>query len=192
MHTPLLSNAPLFDWFSEGIAEADTALGARLTADARLYLSRMLTERARLDDDAPDTLVELLATAAEAPPGTRARLCREAGDRALHVLGYFRQSLFRRHITPSYYADLGASAYDQARTLLDRFFAHAMADVLDELATRFGVAVRVVERVRQRADASPDPIGRLLGAWERDHDPKAADRLRALGILVPRGPVAES
>jgi hypothetical protein len=46
--------------------------------------------------------------------------------------------------------------------------------------------------VRQRADASPDPIGRLLGAWERDHDPKAADRLRALGILVPRGPVAES
>lgn len=192
MNQPLVCNTHLFDWFSTEVAEADDHLGHRLSPDARLYVARMLAERARHDEEAPGTMVELLAAAVEAPPGTRARLCREAGDRALHVLGYFRESLDRRNVAADYYAEVGSAAYSQARALLDRFFAHAMADVLEELARRFGHAVRVVEAVRGKTDAAPDPVARLLAAWEQHRDPIDADRLRALGILVPRGPTPDA
>ncbi len=194
MTDKLVCDTPLFDWFEEEVTVADRSLGIRLSAEARFYLSQMLTERGRTHHgvEPPDTLVELFLAASDAPPGTRARLCREAGDRALHVLGYFRESLVRRNVAPSYYADLGAQGYDQAHLVLERFFASSLSDVLDELAKRFRDAVRVVGAVREKVDSRPDPVQRLLVDFDTSPSAITAERLRDLGILVPRGRIPEA
>ena len=178
----------LFDYFQERVEDAKRQRSlAALSDDATLYLASMLAERARSDRPAPpeQTLAELHASAASAPPASQIRQYRELGDRALYLLGYFRENVARRSVGVSYYEDMGSAAYHRVDLGFKRWFADAFGQVFHELAERFRECVGVLEHVRGVAD-EPGSLPRLLDEWQRTGSEDAAARLRRLGVLIPK------
>lgn len=143
----------LFDYFNARVENAKADSGLDISNDTALYLAQLLADRARTDRPAPpfETLAELHGHAAMAPPGQKATIYRELGDRALYLLACFRDSLdrARRPLSPSYYEDMGAAAYDQVDRVLKLWFADAFGPVFQELARQFGDCVELVGRVAQ-------------------------------------------
>ena len=184
----------LFDWFHDRVRAAHAEVGADLSSDGELYLSRLLAERARTDREVPaeETLAELHARGASSSPAEAARTYRELGDRALYVVGYFEESLSRKVVGAAYYTDMGSAAYARVDDVFRRFFASAFGGLYRELAERFVVCVEVVREVRRSVDGEPDLLMRLLLEWRRTGSEESARRLRAAGIVVPRGPAVDS
>lgn len=178
----------LFDWFRERVMEAQHETSLQLSDDASLYLAWLLTERARTDRPAPpeETLAELHAAAAMAPPAGQIRQYRELGDRALYLLGYFRENVTRRIVGESYYRDMGSAAYQMVDQVFRRWFAGAFGPVFAELAERFMACVMLLEHIRARQEAQPDMLSRLYAQWVETGSEEAAARLRSLGLLVPK------
>ena len=177
----------LFDYFHRRVGDAYADASVTLSEDTRLYLARLLAERARADlRTLPETtLAELYARAAGAPPRDQVRAYRELGDRSLYVLGCFRESLDRRGVGPDYYAGMGAAAYHRVHRALERWFAAAFGPVFRELALCFEGCVELLDRVRDRHDEDhPDVLVRLYRQWQDTGSPEAARRLRALGVVV--------
>ena len=153
----------LFDYFNEQVESARSGQALRISDDTALYLAQLLTDRARADRPAPefDTLAELYGQAALASPGKKASIYRELGDRALYLLGCFRDHLdrARRPLSPSYYEDMGAAAYHQCDRVLKQWFSDAFGPVFLELAAQFGGCVTILARVK---DAQPPPFHGLI------------------------------
>lgn len=150
----------LFDYFNEQVQAARGDQGLAIADDTALYLAQLLSDRARSDRPTPafETLAELHALAASAPPGKKASMYRELGDRALYLLGCFREHLdrARRPLSPSYYEDMGAAAYHQCDRVLKIWFSDAFGPVFLELARKFGGCVQLLSSVKH-ADAQRFP-----------------------------------
>lgn len=164
----------LFDYFNDRVEAARSARSLAISDDTALYLAQLLAERARSDRDAPafPTLAEIHGLAAHAPPGRKANLYRELGDRALYLLGCFRDHLdrVRRPIGPAYYQDMGVAAYTSCDRVLKLWFSDAFGPVFRELARTFGDCVELLESVK-----------------ESDQD----ERITPSGLFLPNG-VAEA
>ncbi len=180
----------LFDYFNEQVAEARHELSVTLSGDTSLYLASLMAGRVRTDRPAPveTTLAELHASAANARPADQARTYRELGDRSLYQLGYFRQSLERTPVTPSYYEDMGSAAYHQVDQVFKRWFSDAFGPVFFELAEHFGECVGILTRIRDKECKTPDELGRLYEEWIQTGDSTIASKLKARGLLLPRWP----
>lgn len=180
----------LFDWFDQRVRDARSSVGAELSNDGTLYLTALLTDRARADRPAlPETtLVELHARGVHAPPAQQARTYRELGDRSLYLVGYFEESLQRGTVGPGYYCDMGSAAYARVDQVFKRWFANAFDGVFEELAGQFRDCVRVLRAVRRSVDDEPDLPMRLYTEWVETGSEEAAERLRALGLILPARP----
>jgi len=182
------SDLNLFDFFHEDVRNAKRNLGARLSNDSTLYLSQLLTERARADRHTPaeSTLAELLGRAVTSPPTDQAQVYRELGDRSLYVAGYFRDHLGHALVGADYYAAMGSSAYLRVHDVMARFFSGAMASVFHELGEQFETCVTILDHIRCTHEAHPDMMERWLKAWVERGDEQAASRLRERGLLLPK------
>lgn len=199
---PLLTgNDNLFDFFHARVADAKAETGLSISNDTSIYLASLLADRARSDRPGPpeQTLAELHASAAHAPPGAQASRYRELGDRALLLLGFFREHLDRRRrlVGPGYYEDMGAAAYHHVDLVLKRWFSDAFGPVFRELAEGFRGCVAVLDRVRARtpSEARADEFDALLGAYDRWLAGGArgeAATLYAGGLILPRDPTDEA
>lgn len=157
----------LFDFFHDHVRLAGRDAPLDLHGDTLVYLAQLLAERARSDPAASGgTLAELHGAAAHAPPGEQASTYRELGDRALYLLGFFREHLdrARRPIGPRYYADMGAAAYGRCDQVLKRWFADAFGPVFHELSRNFEGCVALLTDVKRTA--GPGSPG-LAAAYER-------------------------
>lgn len=188
MTTKVMPASNLFDHFHECVDDVIDREGFEITDDTRLYLASLLAERARSDrPKAPETtLAELHGRAAHARPGEQAAAYRELGDRALYLLGYFRESLSRRIVGPTYYASMGAAAYHRTDVVLKAWFADAFGPVFTELAHGFDDCVCIVEGVRKsQAGDHPDPMIRLYQRWVETGSEEVRARLMSRGLLLP-------
>jgi len=188
--TGVSTTTNLFDYFNDHVSEARGELSIQLSEDTGLYLASLMTERARTDRPSPPetTLAELHASAANARPADQARAYRELGDRSLYKLGYFRESLQRTPVTPTYYRDMGSAAYHRVDQVFKRWFADAFGPVFGELADQFGDCVGILGRIRDKQDESPDDITLLYQEWLKTGAEDVATRLRARGLVLPRWP----
>lgn len=181
----------LFDWFDERVRVAHENVGADLSRDGELYLTALLVDRVRTDRPDPGdprssaTLAELHLRAAQASPTEQAKTYRELGDRSLYLVGYFEESLSRSTVGPRYYREMGAAAYARADHVFKRFFSDAFGELFQELARRFGTCVRVLQEVRRAVDDQPDALLRLYQTWRETGSERAAERLRAFGLILP-------
>lgn len=142
----LLQQENLFDFFQERLIEVRQRTHLALSDDTCLYLVQLMADRARADRPAPPegTLAELHARGHNRPPSQQLAAYRELGDRALHLLGCFEQSLQRKIVSPGYYADMGAAAYHRVDLVIKGWFSDAFGPVFTELAERFAMAVQVL------------------------------------------------
>ncbi len=168
MQRSLSASDNLFDFFHDRVLLARQAIDTPFHDDTVLYLAQLLAERARVDEPAdslPTTLAELHGSAAHAPPGQQASTYRELGDRALYLLGFFREHLdrVRRPVGPSYYIDMGSAAYHRCDQVFKRWFADAFGPVFHELSRHFEACVSLLSTVR--AQASPDDLARAYQRW---------------------------
>ncbi|MCB9672199.1 MAG: hypothetical protein H6736_19955 [Alphaproteobacteria bacterium] len=185
MTGPLATSDNLFDFFHDRVQMAHREVAADFHGDTVLYLARLLAERARTDiprTDA-DTLAELHGAAAHAPPGRQASAYRELGDRALYLLGFFREHLdrARRPVGPAYYADMGAAAYLRCDQVLKRWFADAFGPVFVELSRHFSTSVELLAAVRRQA--GPDDLAMAYERWLLTADAVPSDDAPR-GIIV--------
>lgn len=186
----VVTHSNLFDYFHARVEDARAAETVHVSDDTSLYLATLLAERARTDRPAPpeQTLAELHARAAIAPPAEQARTYRELGDRALYLLGYFAESLRRRTVGPSYYAEMGAAAYYRVDLVFKKWYANAFGPVFAELADHFDECVHLLEVVRTHHEADrPDDVLWLYQRWLQTGSEAIAERLRAMGVVVVRG-----
>jgi hypothetical protein len=187
MSATLVGADSLFDFFHDRVLVARGQVGADVHDDTVLYLARLLSERASAaQNDATPTLAELHGRAAHAPPGRQASVYRELGDRALYLLGFFREHLdrVRRPVGPDYYRDMGIAAYDRCDQVLKRWFADAFGPVFTELSREFEACVRVLSSVRTHDGSREDDLVAAYERWLLATDAVPTDSPRTSGIIV--------
>ena len=110
----------LYDFFHEEVDAATDVTGKEVSEEGVFYLSNLLVEQTRSPDtDTPDTLAELHIQAANSGRIAAIRSYRTLGDKALYTAGFFPESLSRKAVRASYYADMGRSAYDRLAQMLE-------------------------------------------------------------------------
>lgn len=197
-----LSTAPnLFDFFHEQVDTAVQAAGSPVSEDGVYYLTNLLVERGvqRSERDQPDTLAELHIQAAQGGRSEAIRSYRELGDQALYRAGFFRGSLKRCSVGVDYYVNMGSTAYDRLSSLLaaprgavvGEGGGRGLDEVYGELARRFAACTEVLREVREalRAGGSAErdvDVLRLYEEWLSTGSPRAAARLRELGVVPMR------
>lgn len=189
---PSLSTADdLFSFFLERVHA--TARGQRVAVQEGtvFYLSQLLAEQGHQPQDTEaTTLVELQQRALAAPFVEAMGWWRKLGDYSLLILGFFREHLERRRLSPRYYAEMGASAYGRLSRQLsgpdDSF-----SKIYEDLSTHYPACVEVLQSVHQDFKAShqaatESDLLKLYEAYLESGDPQIARRLQALGVLVMR------
>ncbi|MFK7929078.1 MAG: hypothetical protein AB8H79_12870 [Myxococcota bacterium] len=188
MDSSLKQDVNLFDYFHGQVSDAHADLPVELSGDTLLYLTRMLTERARADRPSlPETtLAELHGRAHNGRPEEQVRAYRELGDRSLYTLGCFSEQLDRQIVGRTYYQEMGSAAYWRVDSTIKRWFADAFGPVFRELAMRFEGCVQLLDHVSERHDeAHPNTLLRLFRKWQETGSDEVARRLRAHGVVVP-------
>jgi len=187
VNSNLKHDVNLFDYFHGQVSDAHADLPVELSSDTLLYLTQMLTERARTDRPSlPETtLAELHGRAHNGRPEEQVRAYRELGDRSLYTLGCFSEQLNRQIVGPNYYRDMGSAAYWRVDTTIKRWFADAFGPVFRELALRFEGCVQLLDHVTERHDeAHPNTLLRLFRTWQETGSDEVPQPLPAHVVVV--------
>lgn len=179
----LLVETDLYGFFRERLDEAALHRRARVSEGTLCYLAQMLAEAGH-EEPTPgpdDTLAELHAQAAFAPPGQAVRLLKRIGDWSLLLTGYFREHLERRRLSRAYCARMGEGAYGR---LSGMFRDDTLSPVFSELAGQYNTCSAVIAEVRDEGAVRSDAdLLRLYEEWLRSGSPRVAERLSALGMV---------
>ncbi|GDX81967.1 hypothetical protein LBMAG42_37780 [Deltaproteobacteria bacterium] len=185
---PIVAQDNLFDFFRERVDSAARRQRAAVSQDTVYYVSQLLAEQAHREDDeaSAPTLVEMRERAANSNFAESVTWWRRLGDHALIGLGFFREHLARRRISPGYYAEMGAGAYGTLSRLL-RDPGVSMGDVFGEMSERFESCTEMIAEVREESrENNASDIVRLYDEWQSTGSARAAERLRQLGVVPVR------
>jgi hypothetical protein len=186
----LLAEGNLFDFFRERVETAVIHQRAPVSENTVYYLSSLLAEQARREEDVDPaggtTLVELQHRAVHAPLPEAVTLWRRLGDRSLLLTGFFREHLERRHISASYCERMGSTAYRSLERLLHDG-GGGFAAIFDELSDRYHACAEVIAEVRDESRERNDTdLVKLYEEWLVTGSPRVAERLRQLGLVPAR------
>jgi hypothetical protein len=192
-NSPVITDMDLREHFRSTVSDAIANQRVELEEETVFYLVNMLAYFARADrlfDESSggvvmQPLAMIYARAVQARSvEDRHRAYKHLGDVALLVAGMFAESLNRKLVDLDYYVAMGSSAYaclsDEARQSVR---AHAFQTIFAELSRKFQRLVDVLAEVSEqsRLGASSDML-RLYELWMRTGSPRAAGKLRALGL----------
>lgn len=188
----------LFDFFHDEVDAATDATGSDVSEEGVFYLTNLLVEQTRTPGaQTPDTLAELHIRAAHAPRATAIREYRTLGDRALYVMGFFPESLSRKTVRPSYYRDMGRTAYDRLARMLtapvpaaDSSGGHkGLGEIFAELAESFRTCTDILREVhdamRARSEQPPSEAAllQLYEEWLSSGNQRALRTLQRHGLV---------
>ena len=92
----------------------------------------------------------------------------------------------RRAVSSDYYAEMGRGAYGTLSRIL-RSPGADFSDVFGELSVKFNECTEVIAEVRDEARENHETdIVRLYDEWLATGSPRAAERLRVLGVVPVR------
>jgi hypothetical protein len=101
-------------------------------------------------------------------------------------LGFFRENLRRRAVSPEYYAEMGRGAYGTLSRIL-RSPGADFSEVFGELSSNFVECTEVIAEVRDEARETREAdLVRLYEEWLATGSPRLAERLRSLGVVPVR------
>ncbi len=189
----------LFDFFHEEVDAATEQTGETVSEEGVFYLSNLLLEQTRIPDaDAPQTLVELQILATQGTRTQAIRNFRALGDRALYVSGFFPESLARRAVKDTYYADMGRAAYERLSKMLSVSTVDgagdgghkSLADIFGELADSFVGCIHILREVhaamsgRSPAEPTEAELLRMYEEWLTTGNQQVLRKLQRHGLLA--------
>ncbi len=180
-------------YFHQELTEALEHQQVHASEETVFYVVNLLAHFSRAEHLFVDTgegralqpLAEIYAQALEAPSReVQTASLKRLGDVALLIAGIFSDSLNRKLVDLDYYIAMGGSAYGHLADLIrDSLQGKALGDVFAELAAKFAPLVEVLGEVSERAQlTSGTDVLRLYEVWLQTGSPRAAERLRRLGI----------
>ncbi len=196
--TELITGVNVQEFFKDSVSDALKNQNVDADESTVFYVVNLLCHFARVDrlfEWTPEgltlqPLAFLYRDAIEAPStAERARALRRLGDVSLFISGILTGSLERKAVDINYYIAMGGNAY---RSLCDSTLederGSGWAGVFHELGEKFAVFVEVLNEVGGRSDVDDNrDILRLYDEWTRNNSPRAAMKLRRLGINVAGG-----
>jgi hypothetical protein len=185
----------LYDFFSERVEDADHSQGTELSTDAIRYLTVLLVQLGKTEalfrTTQPETLVEMHMQAAQLPRNAALGIYKHMGDFALYIGGYFSESLQRKVVDVTYYADMGGAAYHQVAGLSGTLPMpnNPLHSLFTELGDRFRECLSILMDVstKSRTGSNVDVV-MLYERWLTTRDPLTQQRLVELGVL-PQTPI---
>lgn len=189
----LITGIDVREYFQGMLAETIDRQCVPVQDETILYLANLLANFARAEhlfEQTPDgvmirPLADLYGDAVHARSSEEAyRALQRLGDLALFVSGLFSHSLGRSLVDVDYYIAMGGNAYaclaGSERVARSR---RALRVVFAELAGRFAALVDVLAEVGESGNLQTgNDILRLYEIWLASGSPRAAARLRQLGI----------
>jgi len=194
----LVSYAQATEFFQQSVTNALSNQNTRASEPTVYYVVNLLISFIRSDqlyELTPEglalkPLALFYADAAEAESiEQRNKALQRLGDVALFVAGMFSESLRRKPVDVGYYVGMGVSAYSHlSETIRGTVRGRTFAEVFHELAGKFQEFVDVLAEVAEsgRINSNCD-IMRLYELWLQTGSKRAANRLRAVGIVPIRG-----
>jgi hypothetical protein len=190
-------------YFHEVVEEAIKARHVEATNGATTYLVGLLSDYARPDPRAGETLARplsfLLSEAMQTPaPAERFDKLRTLGDGVLYSCGFFGDHFAARGVDQSYIISIGTTAYGAAAGILrvpaagqDKRGAAAPLDIYRELADNFRAFVSVLAEIADRTisagvQGSKDLV-RVYERWLKTGSEGLAQALAAHGLVPMRG-----
>ena len=189
----LITGVDVREYFQGALTEALDRQCVPVQDETVLYLTNLLASFVRseqLYDHTPDgvmirPLVALYGDAVNARSVEEEyRALQRLGDLALFVSGLFAHSLGRSLVDVDYYIAMGGNAYASiaGSERLSRT-RRTLRAVFSELAERFVAVVDVLAEVGEAGNLQTShDILRLYEIWLASGSPRAAARLRQLGI----------
>lgn len=189
----LITSVTVREYFQSAVARALDRQSVAVQDETAIYLANLLTVHVRAEslyERTPEgsrirPLAELYGSAVAARrPEDRDRALRRLGDLALFISGLFAQSLSRSLVDVDYYIAMGGNAYGclAGSYRVGRARA-ALKEVFTELAGRFADIVDVLAEVGDNAQIqNSHDVLRLYEIWLSSGSPRAAGKLRGLGI----------
>jgi len=180
-------NSNVSAFFHELLTSTIKNQGLDTSEPTECYLVNLLATftKQQLDDQ---PLALKMATAVFSSPDERARYLKDIGDQSLYVSGFFAESLQRKLVDVDYYIQMGGAAYSE----LARFFrgnpnSAVFGDVYDELGHKFPRFVDVFAEVAEETMTGNLDLVRLYERWLRTGSEWMERRLRAQGVIPPKG-----
>lgn len=191
----------LREFFRDSLDEALANQSVEAADQTSHYIVNLLTLYSRADalfDTADDRrglkpLAFMLADALESPSlRERERSLQRLGDVALFMAGFFAHSFSRKLVDVDYYISMGGGAYGHlSETMQVSPGGAAFRMVFAELAEKFQRFVDVLNDVAEMArTTTPSDALRWYEIWLRTGSPRAAAKLRELGIHTSPGMVS--
>lgn len=188
----------LQEFFRDSVDAALDSQNIEVTPHTSHYVVNLLTLFSRSDrffettDDgvAIKPLAMMLDDAlASETDAQRDQRFQRLGDVALFVAGFFARGFATKPIDIDYYIAMGGNAYGAlSNSMRGTSRAHVFGDIFDELARKFQPFVDVLNEIADSAyEHSDRDLMRLYGVWLRTGSPRAAAKLRELGVIPLAG-----
>jgi len=189
----LITSVDVHGYFQGVLAETLDRQSVPIMQETVFYLANLLANFVRTEnlyEHTPDgvmirPLADLYGDAVHArSPEEEYRALQRLGDLALFVSGLFANSLGRSLVDVDYYIAMGGNAYASLAGSARRWHTRrALRAVYSELADRFAAVVDVLAEVGEAGTPrTSHDILRLYEIWLASGSPRAAARLRQLGI----------
>lgn len=191
----LITGPNVREFFKDEIVVAASSQNLEARDDTIAYLVNLLTTFVRVDHEflrnfdgvTLRPLALLYADALEATSDeVRCQTLRQLGDLALFIAGLFSDYLNRKLVDVDYFISMGGNAYGYlSDTMPDSVRGRTYSDIFEELSSKFGAFVDVLNEISDNAKPSSDvDILRLYEIWIRTGSKNAARRLRHVGVHV--------
>ena len=126
-------------------------------------------------------LAEIFCRALNANGCRKSALFKMTGDLSLFISGFFSDSLMRRPVDASYYAQIGGYSYG----MLGRSSRASAAEVFQELSNKFAQFVDVLNEVSEMSSMTDNSgLLRLYEKWLRTGSERCAALLKREGVLL--------
>ncbi len=193
----IVASASLAGFFQEAVDGAARTKRVEMTNGTSQYIVLLLSDFARPDQRAGETLERpltfLLNDALTTPnPGERFERLKSLGDGVLYASGFFRDHFEARGVDERYVHGIGQTAYDAASGMLNRDRTEGEGfDIFGELSAKFHALVDVVAEVANLTVAKDSRTSRgvlkMYERWLKTGSESLAQALGEQGVLPTRG-----
>ncbi|SRR5579871_506351 len=194
----VLQVASLEEYFRDELHGAAEKQRLALDGQTEHYVVNLLTTFSRADAFFEPTpagprlrpLALMLAEAIGAPTlAERQHALQRLGDVSLFIAGFLPQGFARKLVDVDYHISMGGRAYGSlAESARSSARGGCIARVFAELAAKFRELVDALNEIAEAArPPTHDQLMRLYEVWIKTGSPRAAGRLRALGIEPAQG-----